>query len=255
MTKDEWYTSNDKPLKWRKLAGKLVSEFKKVNGYASNERLVIHHIDDREDAVKYNNEHYEMWGFNEDGTFEYGKYVVFMTVGEHSSHHMTGKQRFGERNSFYGRHHTEETRQKIKDYHIGLHASEETKKKMSESRTGEKNSFYGKHHTDATKKAISIKNKANLVGEKNPMYGKRGELAPCYGRCGELHPMYGLHHTEESLHKISAGSKRYNDWLKVLYTVYKKYSGIMKWNAFKTAVSTGDISFEYRQPSVYISGV
>lgn len=29
------------------------------------------------------------------------------------------------------------------------------------------------------------------VGDKNGMYGVRGENAPCFGRSGELHPMYG----------------------------------------------------------------
>lgn len=72
--------------------------------------------------------------------------------------------------------------------------SEETRKKLSEARTGEKNS----------------------------MYGKKGELSPNYGRkmsedfcnkiservSGENHPMYGKKHSEETKEKMKASSKR-----------------------------------------------
>ena len=48
---------------------------------------VIHHLRDTEEQRRYNDEHYELWGFevNEDGNehFEYGKYVVFWTKEYH----------------------------------------------------------------------------------------------------------------------------------------------------------------------------
>lgn len=37
------------------------------------------------------------------------------------------------------------------------------------------------------------------VGDKNPMYGRRGELAPAYGRTGENHPMFGKKNPNLSL--------------------------------------------------------
>lgn len=46
---------------------------------------------------------------------------------------------------------------------------------------GEKNPMYGKRHTAATKKLISESNKNRFAGEKNPMYGKKGEEHPAYG--------------------------------------------------------------------------
>lgn len=52
----------------------------------------------------------------------------------------------------------EETRQKIRESHIGQYLSDETKKKISESKTGEKNNFYGKHHSDASKQKIKDAN-------------------------------------------------------------------------------------------------
>ena len=50
----------------------------------------------------------------------------------------------------------------------GKHHSEETKNKMREVKKGEKNPFYGKHHSDETRKKLSEAN----IGENNPMYGK-----------------------------------------------------------------------------------
>lgn len=90
----------------------------------------------------------------------------------------------------------------------GRHHSEETKRKFSETRCGENNGFYGKKHTKETKEYFSkifkgrkhteewkqgqsirskewhkthenpMKNNHQFVGEKNPMYGKKGGLHP-----------------------------------------------------------------------------
>ena len=50
----------------------------------------------------------------------------------------------------------------------GKHHSDETRKKLREAKKGEKNPFYGKHHSDETRKKLSEAN----IGENNPMYGK-----------------------------------------------------------------------------------
>ena len=107
----------------------------------------------------------------------------------------------GERNGYYGKHHTEETKQKI-----------------SESLKGEKNSFYGKHHTEETKQKISENNKGRLKGENNPMYAinvyeyikqRDGEDAVIKLKQkisesvkGEKNGFYGKHHTEETKQKL-----------------------------------------------------
>ena len=74
--------------------------------------------------------------------------------------------RNGELNPFYGKHHTYETKQKIKEKTIGRKVSEETKQKISNS----------------------------LKGENNPNYGKDFS--------GENNPIYGKHHSEESKRKM-----------------------------------------------------
>jgi len=69
-------------------------------------------------------------------------------------------RRFGPDNHFYGKKHTEETRQKISEAHkgryIGREVSEETKKKISQAKTGPHHPFAGKpllHALENAKKA------------------------------------------------------------------------------------------------------
>lgn len=173
MNQKEWKTSGrfKGKFEWYNKTRKIQKSLRYEQDPNAN---VIHHLRDTEEQRRYNDEHYELWGFeideNGNESFEYGKYVVFWTKEYHD------------------------------EYHRG---SEETLHKRSES-------LKGKHHTEETKKRLS----ETHSGENNPMYGRRGELAPCYGRCGELHPMYGRagafkgkRHTDESKQKMSDASK------------------------------------------------
>lgn len=63
------------------------------------------------------------------------------------------------------------------------HASDETKRKMSESLTGEKNGFFGKRHNEETRRKIS----ESLTGKSIGMLGK--------------------HHSEETKQKLSVALK------------------------------------------------
>ena len=54
--------------------------------------VVIHHLRDTEEQRKYNDEHYEFWGHNLDGTFEYGKYVIFVTEEWHAKYHAQSEE-------------------------------------------------------------------------------------------------------------------------------------------------------------------
>lgn len=66
-----------------------------------------------------------------------------------------GKQ-VGENNPNYGKHLSEETKEKLRQYR------------------GERSSMWGKHHSEETRKKISQsqKGRCGLVGKDNPMYGK-----------------------------------------------------------------------------------
>ena len=54
-----------------------------------------------------------------------------------------------------GKSHSEESKRKISQSKKGKPLSAETRKKMSESQMGEKNGFYGKHHSEETKRKIA----------------------------------------------------------------------------------------------------
>ena len=71
---------------------------------------------------------------------------------------IVGIPRFGEKNSFYGKQHTEDAKRRMSLAH----------QKM----VGSRNPFYNKHHSDATKAKISAARKGQMCGESNPNYGK-----------------------------------------------------------------------------------
>lgn len=87
---------------------------------------VIHHLRDTEEQRKYNDEHYELWGFeiDENGNehFEYGKYVVFWTKEHHNDYH----------------HHSEETRKKISSIIADKWTDEAFRNEMCKNRKGRK---------------------------------------------------------------------------------------------------------------------
>ena len=91
---------------------------------------IIHHLRDTEEQRKYNDEHYEMFGYviDENGNeqFNYGDYVVFWTQDHHRKYH---------------------------------HVSEETRKKLSES-------LKGIPRTDAWRQHASESNKGRLITEE-----------------------------------------------------------------------------------------
>jgi hypothetical protein len=74
----------------------------------------------------------------------------------------------GEKNHFYGKTHTNVTKEKLSEANLGKTHTKETKEKMSEALIGEKHPMYGKNHTKESKQKMS----AAQSGEKNHMYGK-----------------------------------------------------------------------------------
>lgn len=62
----------------------------------------------------------------------------------------------GENHPMFGKHPLEETKRKNREWHNGKHCTIGTKRKMSESHLGEKNVMYGKKHSEETIKKISM---------------------------------------------------------------------------------------------------
>ena len=146
MNQKEWKKSGKFPGKyeWYNKTRKLQKSLYYESDPNAN---IIHHLRDTEEQRKYNDEHYELWGFNLDDTFEYGKYVVFWTKEKHDAYHTI----------------SEETRKKNSES-VKASITPERHKRMSEVQRGEKNSMYGKR------------------GELAPCYGRCGELHPMYGK-------------------------------------------------------------------------
>nr|DAL08534.1 MAG TPA_asm: intron associated endonuclease [Caudoviricetes sp.] len=95
-----------------------------------------------------------------------------------------GVRRCGEDNPFYGKSHTEDTKEKIRNKRIGTHLTEETKQKISNATKGENNPRYGKTLEEETKIKIS----EALKGKETWMKGKT--------------------HTDEAKRKISESRKK-----------------------------------------------
>lgn len=92
----------------------------------------IHHLRDTEEQRKYNDEHYELWGFNEDGTFEYGKYVIFVTEEWHNNYHKDSEETKQKKSAAAKEHWADnDYRNKISSSLIGHTVSNETRLKLS----------------------------------------------------------------------------------------------------------------------------
>ena len=84
----------------------------------------------------------------------------------------------GKNNPMYGKHHSEETKKKIRENRdTSYMTTPEYREKMSMATSGNKNGMYGKHHTLESKQKMSINSKGKTSGEKNGMYGKSGNKA------------------------------------------------------------------------------
>lgn len=138
---------------------------------------VIHHLRDTEEQRNYNDSFYEFWGFNQDGTFEYGKYVIFVTKEDHNKIHSDSEEtRKKKRDAQIKRFESFEERRKVGEKQKGKLVSDETKQKMSDAQKGKhhsektkevlKKKCSGWHHTDEAKQKISEAGKSREFSEE-----------------------------------------------------------------------------------------
>ena len=135
---------------------KLLSKEFESDPRTDKDAKVIHHLRDTEEQRKYNDEHYEMFGMNLDGTFEYGKYVVFWTKEHHNEyHHCSEETRKKRSESLKKVPHTAEWHRKIGDSLRGRKWSDEQRKQISESVSNLwKSEDYRECQSKATKEAM-----------------------------------------------------------------------------------------------------
>lgn len=105
---------------------------------------------------------------------------------------------YGKTGYNYGKHLSEETKKKISESRKGFKMSKETRQKISQANMGEKNPMYNKHHTKETCKIMSEKKIGLYDGENNPNWGK--------------------HHTEEAKKRMAqAKTGKNNSMAKRVY--------------------------------------
>lgn len=213
MNRKEYY-SRKRYSKELHILYKKIKQWKLDNGIT--ECCVIHHRDDTPETIEYNEKYYERWGFNEDGTFEYGKYVVFMTNADHTSYHRKGKSL------------STETREKLSAINKGKVLSDETKAKISRNSA--------RYWKGKQKPPISEETREKLR-QNNARYWKGKHRAPFSDECRA---------------KMSAARKANLVGLRLLYNVYKNNNGAKKWNDFQKSIYNGDITFEERPISVFL---
>ena len=122
-----------------------------------------------------------------------------------------------------GRSISEEQKQRLREFHTGRKASEDTKKKMSLARSGENNPNYGKPRSEETKQKISQANTGHRHTEEYKIEARKrnsGNNNPNYGNkwtdeqkqhmsemmSGEKNHMYGKHHSKETREKMGTAS-------------------------------------------------
>lgn len=125
---------------------------------------------------------------------------------EYILEHCLTDQRFGYNQTLggdgtVGYTHTEETRRKMSESRTGHGCSPETCLKISEKNSGERNGMYG---ATPWNKGVPMPDETRAKVSKN----RRGKTV------GESHPMYGKKHTEESIKKMSESHKGVAPWNK-----------------------------------------
>lgn len=189
MNAKEYWSQRPRDGQYYKIVRPKLEQWRRDNNI--HERCCVHHRDDNDEVRLYNNQHYELWGCNLDGTFEYGKYVVFMTTKEHSSYHSSG-----EKNGMYGLHHSDETREQMRISGRQKIFTDEHKQNISIACKGELNGFYGKHHSE----------------EQRQKWSKE--------RSGENNPRYGTHHSDATKNQMSTKKSLYWQSMKDSYNKY-----------------------------------
>ena len=85
--------------------------------------------------------------------------LIFLPTSEHRLLHNEG-----EKHPMYGKHHSEETKKKLREARKGKHL-------------GKDNPFYGKHHSEEAKKKLSEINKVKMKGRRWYNNGKISKRA------------------------------------------------------------------------------
>lgn len=264
MNQMEWKKSDKYKGKyiWRNKA-KFIQRSLQYN--PNPDAIIIHHLRDTEEQRNYNDTYYEYWGFNQDGTFEYGKYVIFVTKEEHIKiHTMSEETRMKLSESLKATFSTDE--QKLKrSLQRKSEWTAERKQEYSKMYSGKNSINYGRKASDETRRILSESHKGIKYSEESRIKRSNSmkeyhRLNPCTKDTrdkiskaiyGKNNPSYGKVYTDDEKDYLRRKSTDFYKPLSILYKFYRNYGGAQLWNNFIASIKSGDITFEEIKPSVY----
>lgn len=237
-----------------KYVRQLLRNWQTENNIPADTQCVVHHRDDTEECLRYNNEHYELWGFNEDGTFEYGKYVMFMTLSEHTTYHRTGVPLSTETRkklsiAHKGKILSDECKAKLSAVNKGRKHSEATKQKMSNSQKGKILSDEckakigaankGRKLSDAARQKISESHKGKTLSDEtrtklSELHKGKKLSNEAKSKLSEWHK--GKKLSDETKAKLREINKQRMAIIAELYTKHKNNGGKLSWNEFRKSL-------------------
>jgi len=107
------------------------------------------------------------------------------------------EKKFGEENPFYGRTHSQETKEKI---------SKQSKERPGVKKYGKDNHFYGKEHSQETKELLKQRTTQTWKNQPHPWIGKKHseETKEKFreNNIGERNPNYGKKQSAETKEKV-----------------------------------------------------
>lgn len=218
-----------------------------------------HHLLDTEEQIKYNNEHYELFGFeiDENGNehFEYGKYIIFVTNKEHKAIHAVCKdtrKKISVANKGRKKSPDEIERQRrtlkrkwatdenYRNKMLKIYRSDEWRNRMSRLRKGKQSWNKGRITPDEVKAKISASEKGKIIpdsvrkkiSENNARYWKGKRLSEEHKRkvsenhadvSGENNPMYGTSSPMKGKHHSNeTKQKMSNSWTQERKQAFKE---------------------------------
>lgn len=120
----------------------------------------------------------------------------------------------GQKNPHKGVPRSPETRSKMSASRMGKTPSEQTRKRLSESKTGKNNPNYGKHPSEETRQKMSIAQSKAQKGKQVSEETREKISEALKGMfIGENNPFYGKHHTPETRAKLSEMSSKHRHTL------------------------------------------
>lgn len=140
-----------------------------------------------------------------------------LKVVSDESRKRNSESKMGNKNWIFGKHHSEQTRDKIRLALLGKRLSESTKSKISKAIGGKNHYCFGKHLSADTRKKISESNKgkSNRSGQHHSEETKKklslshiGKRASGETKRKMSESQKGRHHSEETKRKMSESNKK-----------------------------------------------